>query len=85
MLSVRVPGLGVTAAASYGNSLMEKHWRPVKLTQAHEPLSPETQAEHDRDELRYPSDLTDAEWQILGHRCHRRPRLAGIDPGRCAK
>src|ERR1700691_1397779 len=25
----------------------------------------ETRAEHDRDELRYPSDLTDAEWQIL--------------------
>jgi transposase len=24
-----------------------------------------TGAEHDRDELRYPSDLTDAEWQIL--------------------
>ena len=24
-----------------------------------------TRAEHDRDELRYPSDLTDAEWQIL--------------------
>ena len=27
--------------------------------------TPETRAEHDRDELRYPSDLTDAEWQIL--------------------
>ena len=26
---------------------------------------PETRAEHDRDDLRYPSDLTDAEWQIL--------------------
>ena len=25
----------------------------------------ETRAEHDRDDLRYPSDLTDAEWQIL--------------------
>ncbi len=25
----------------------------------------ETRAEHDRDELRYPSDLTDAEWRIL--------------------
>jgi transposase len=27
--------------------------------------TPDTRAEHDRDELRYPSDLTDAEWQIL--------------------
>ena len=27
--------------------------------------TPETRAEHDRDELRYPSDLTDAEWQLL--------------------
>ena len=27
--------------------------------------TPETRAEHDRDELRYPSHLTDAEWQIL--------------------
>src|SRR5277367_3902031 len=27
--------------------------------------TPETRAEHDRDDLRYPSDLTDAEWQIL--------------------
>ena len=25
----------------------------------------ETRAEHDRDDLRYPSDLSDAEWQIL--------------------
>jgi hypothetical protein len=28
----------------------------------------ETRAEHDRDDLRYPSDLTDAEWQILDTR-----------------
>jgi len=27
--------------------------------------TPDTRAEHDRDKLRYPSDLTDAEWQIL--------------------
>jgi transposase len=27
--------------------------------------TPETRAEHDRDDLRYPSDLTDAEWAIL--------------------
>ena len=27
--------------------------------------TPDTRAEHDRDALRYPSDLTDAEWQIL--------------------
>src|SRR5271170_1674147 len=27
--------------------------------------TPETRAEHDRDDLRYCSDLTDAEWQIL--------------------
>src|SRR5208282_1369919 len=27
--------------------------------------TPDTRADHDRDELRYPSDLTDAEWQIL--------------------
>ena len=27
--------------------------------------TPETRAEHDRDDLRYPSDLTDAEWQLL--------------------
>jgi putative transposase len=27
--------------------------------------TPETRSEHDRDDLRYPSDLTDAEWQIL--------------------
>src|SRR5271168_3164888 len=27
--------------------------------------TPATRAEHDRDELRYPSDLTDAEWAIL--------------------
>ncbi|MGH7070247.1 MAG: IS5 family transposase [Acetobacteraceae bacterium] len=27
--------------------------------------TPDTRAEHDRDELRYPSDLTDAEWQVL--------------------
>lgn len=27
--------------------------------------TPETRAEHDRDDLRYPSDLTDAEWEIL--------------------
>jgi hypothetical protein len=25
----------------------------------------ETRAEHDRDDLRYPSDLTDAEWRVL--------------------
>jgi transposase len=27
--------------------------------------TPETRADHDRDDLRYPSDLTDAEWQLL--------------------
>ena len=27
--------------------------------------TPKTRAEHDRDDLRYPSDVTDAEWQIL--------------------
>ena len=27
--------------------------------------TPETRAEHDRDYLRYPSDLTDAEWRVL--------------------
>jgi transposase len=27
--------------------------------------TPETRAEHDRDNLRYPSDLAEAEWQIL--------------------
>jgi transposase len=27
--------------------------------------TPDTRAEHDRDALRYPSDLTDAEWQLL--------------------
>ncbi|HUB47658.1 MAG TPA: IS5 family transposase [Acetobacteraceae bacterium] len=27
--------------------------------------TPETRDQHDRDDLRYPSDLTDAEWQIL--------------------
>ena len=27
--------------------------------------TPETRAEHDRDELRYPSDVTDAEWLIF--------------------
>jgi putative transposase len=27
--------------------------------------TPGTRAEHDRDALRYPSDLTDAEWQVL--------------------
>jgi transposase len=27
--------------------------------------TPDTRAEHDRDDLRYPSDLTDAEWQVL--------------------
>jgi putative transposase len=27
--------------------------------------TPDTRAEHDRDDLRYPSDLTDAEWEIL--------------------
>jgi transposase len=27
--------------------------------------TPDTRAEHDRDDLRYPSDLTEAEWQIL--------------------
>jgi len=27
--------------------------------------TPDTRAEHDRDDLRYPSDLTDAEWQLL--------------------
>jgi putative transposase len=27
--------------------------------------TPSTRAEHDRDDLRYPSDLTDAEWAIL--------------------
>ena len=27
--------------------------------------TPETRADHDRDDLRYPSDLTDAEWEIL--------------------
>ena len=28
--------------------------------------TPETRAEHDRDDLRYPSDLTDEEWGLLG-------------------
>ena len=27
--------------------------------------TPDTRAKHDRDDLRYPSDLTDAEWRIL--------------------
>src|ERR1700722_7069883 len=27
--------------------------------------TPDPRAEHDRDDLRYPSDLTDAEWQLL--------------------
>jgi len=27
--------------------------------------TPDTRSEHDRDDLRYPSDLTDAEWAIL--------------------
>lgn len=27
--------------------------------------SPDTRAQHDRDDLRYPSDLTDAEWPVL--------------------
>ena len=27
--------------------------------------TPDTRAEHDRDDLRYPTDLTDAEWQVL--------------------
>ena len=27
--------------------------------------TPDTRAEHDRDDLRYPSDLTDAEWQVV--------------------
>jgi len=27
--------------------------------------TPDTRAEHDRDALRCPSDLTDAEWQVL--------------------
>jgi transposase len=27
--------------------------------------TPATRAEHNRDDLRYPTDLTDAEWQIL--------------------
>jgi transposase len=30
--------------------------------------TPETCSEHDRDDLRYPSDLTDAEWQVLAPR-----------------
>jgi len=30
--------------------------------------TPETRAEHDRDDLRYPSDLTDAEWLVLAPR-----------------
>ena len=29
--------------------------------------TPETRSEHDRDDLRYPSDLTDAEWQVLAY------------------
>ena len=28
-------------------------------------VDPQDRAEHDRDDLRYPSDVTDAEWQIL--------------------
>jgi hypothetical protein len=40
--------------------------------------TPETRAEHDRDDLRYPSDLTDAEWQIYpdsaGTRTNRLPK-----------
>ena len=28
--------------------------------------TPDTRAEHDRGDLRYPSDLSDAEWQLLG-------------------
>ena len=46
--------------------------------------TPETRAEHDRDDLRYPSDLTDAEWQILAP-CHRLPKPAAIGAGRCAR
>ena len=38
--------------------------------------TPETRAEHDRDDLRYPSDLTDAEWQVLAPLCRRPPRPA---------
>ena len=47
--------------------------------------TPETRAEHDRDDLRYPSDLSDAEWQILapllpppGARCASSGGTAGI-------
>ena len=47
--------------------------------------TPETRAQHDRDDLRYPSDLTDAEWQILAHCCRHRPIPVGIDRGRCAR
>jgi len=28
-------------------------------------VRPRHRAEHDRNDLRYPSDLTDAEWQVL--------------------
>ena len=31
--------------------------------------TPENRPLYDRDKLRYPSDLTDAEWQHIGPRC----------------
>jgi hypothetical protein len=39
--------------------------------------TPETRAEHDRDDLRYPSDLTDTEWEILAPLLPPRKRPAG--------
>ncbi len=38
--------------------------------------TPENRPLYDRDKLRYPSDLTDAEWQHIGPRCYRPPSAA---------
>jgi len=42
----------------------------------------ETRAEYDRDALRYPSDLTNAEWRILAPLLPRIPTKSAIDSDR---
>jgi hypothetical protein len=47
--------------------------------------TPETRSRHDRDDLRYGSDLTDEEWQVLEAFFPPPALLAATGPGRCGR
>ena len=47
--------------------------------------TPETRTLHDRDHLRYGSDLTDEEWRVSRRFCRLPPLPGDVGCGRCAK